>query len=200
MREQRWPLYKGPVKVAKRRNRLYPKRLGRHGVQYEAKHKGSDGSYRLFMGHYEPRHKKRDYRYAKDGTIRKVLPRAAVSKQSDQSITQHKRRVRKDSLHHPPPRAMLLHLYNDRFEEQFSLEEHRATREPLTWTKRFRRFNYFREACMLEAVLMIIGFTLQIQDTVSWHVIGTWITAIVVLLFPLTAAAALIHHVKKDWK
>lgn len=199
--QNQWPIYKGPVKVPfRKRNRLYPERIGKHGKQYEPKHKGNDSSYQLFIGHYQPKHKKRNYRYAKDGTIRKVLPRSTPSHIPKQNIPPEKQIIRKGPQESPPPRAMLIHLYNDRFDDQFSLETYRASRVPLSWKQRFLTFNYFREVAMIEGILMLVSLLFAIQENTLWRFAGSSMFLILLILFPITALTAYIHHVKRDRK
>lgn len=198
--QNQWPIYKGPIKVPYRKqNRLYPERMGKHGIQYEPKHKGNDSSYQLFIGHYQPKHKKRNYRYAKDGVIRKVLPRSTASLPI-QSISPEKRIIPKGPQEPPPPRNLLIHLYNDRFVDHFSLEAYRASRAPLSWKQRFRTFNYFREVCMVEGILMLVGLLFAIQEDTVWRIVGGSMLVSLLILFPITALAAGFHHIKKDRK
>lgn len=198
-----WPIYKGPVKRPGFAKRLYedPFSIKRHAKTAKPKHAGNDYAYQLHMKHHPitPKHAKPDYRYARDGRIRKVIPKQE-EKQKHVSLSFKERTIPKGPKETPPPRSMLLHLWNDRYDDSFSLEEHRAKRKPLTWMERFRMFNYFREVCMVEGVLMVIGMILVIQESTLFQTIGTSMMIALLVLFPISLISACFHHRHKDRK
>lgn len=194
-----WPIYKGPVKRAGFAKRLYedPFSIKRHAKTTKPKHAGNDYAYQLYLRHhpYKPKHAKPDYRYTKDGRIRKVLPK----KEKEASINREIRTVKhKGPKEMPPPRAMLLHVYNDCYEDHFSLEEYRSSRTNLTWWKRCCTCNYFRELLMIDIVIIFLSILLVRNDSSG---IGGRLANIVFLLSigvcPVLIIVALYHHIYK---
>lgn len=195
-----WPIYKGPVKRIVFTKRLYdnPFSIKRHAKTSVPKHAGNDYAYQLYLRHhpYTPKHAKPDYRYAKDGTIRKVLPRA-----EQKSITRPLPKVRQNiprgPLEPPPPRAMLVHVWNDRYEQQFSLEEYRSSRPAMTWWERCRTCNYFRELLLLDIILFMISVLCLCAGNQILNLAGAALLIGSIVLFPVLSISALYHHVHK---
>lgn len=198
-----WPIYKGPVKRIVFTKRLYedPFSIKRHAKTTTPKHAGSDHAYQLYLRHhpYVPKHARPDYRYAKDGTIRKVLPKAETQP-IKRKLPHVRQNIPKGPQGPPPPREMLVHVWNDRYEQRFSLEEHRATRRDLTWWERFCLCNYFRELLLLDIIVIMISILCVCSNNSMIQLIGSILLIGSIVLCPIFAVSAIVHHMHKARK